>query len=1186
MSASITKNRYAFRSLWFHRKLAISVSLGVATAATVITGALIVGDSMRGSLRSLTIDRLGRIDQLVIPGGFFEASGIPATIDSRTIVPAIYFDQGVVETTASSTTPMRRASSIQILGIDNTFKSLDALNSLPNAEIGIDQIILNRAAADELSVSIGDMVTLRLPSEQAVPADSPLGKRDSQTEGIPRLKVVSVIDNRGLGRFALNPSQIEPLTAFLSRETIAATLDRSGQANVLFISQQPQGTKTNAGASVDDAWVSGLPLRLADLGLKLSRVTKTFATANGPATTVFDYYQLTSDRLLLPKAAVEKLTDVSNAAVSPQPAMTYLANAIERIDKDGNATASVPYSIVTAIDSSHSLTLDYGSTSVGNVGDDTANAAIAVVPMVLNDWTATALSASIGDRLRILFYEPEVESGREIEKSFDGVLTAIVPITKPVKPYRRSRPHEFDIPPTVYNDTDLTPSVPGVTDQDSISDWDLPFKLDRKISSEDDKYWAEHRLTPKVFIPLKSGQRLFGSRFGDTTSLRFSVDSAPNITALEDQIRASLLPIRGRLGWSPIKIRDAQIAASRGTTPFDALFLSLSMFVILAAVMLISLLYRLGMLQRGREYGLLLATGWSGRDVSRLAIREGLISSIPGILLGTIGGLGYAWLVLAALRSWWVGAVTVPFLEFHATPRSLLIGGLATLSVAMLTIWTTARRLRRATAQSLLAGRVEDSHLSIGQRQRSRHGELIIAGVLVVAAIGALVFGAMSPGTRGSGLVQAGAFVGSGMLLLIATLMATFHRLSLPHSRGSEANDGYTLWNLSSGNLKRNPLRSTLAIGLMAVATFLIVSIGAFQLRPTAAGVGGFSLIGKTATPLYRDLNDPLVQSELLGQDRDSINDAEIVSLRLKSGQDASCNNLYQAKRPQVLAVPAALAKESKRVSFDWAEVLKSEPVSPIGESPWRLLEKPATGSEDDPIPLVLDQNTAMWSLQLMGGAGSTCNFAWVDGKPIYFRVVGLLSNSVLQGSLIIGEDNFKQIFPEINGYQVFLVATTEPVRVAGVLENRLGDVGMDLTDSAQVLSRMMAVQNTYLKTFQSLGALGLLLGTFGLAIAQLRSVLERQGELAVLRAIGFGRYRLAGAVMIETVALLGAGIGCGLVCSAIAIAPHAFTGQLLPPVSQPLIAVTCIAMVGLVAGLVTVGRVVRMPLIESLRKV
>jgi ABC-type antimicrobial peptide transport system permease subunit len=130
-----------------------------------------------------------------------------------------------------------------------------------------------------------------------------------------------------------------------------------------------------------------------------------------------------------------------------------------------------------------------------------------------------------------------------------------------------------------------------------------------------------------------------------------------------------------------------------------------------------------------------------------------------------------------------------------------------------------------------------------------------------------------------------------------------------------------------------------------------------------------------------------------------------------------------------------------------------------------------------------------------------------------------------------------------------------------------------------------MAVQNTYLKTFQSLGALGLLLGTLGLAIAQLRSALERQGELAVMRAIGFSRYRLGSSVMIEAVYLLLLGIGCGLLCSAIAIAPNVLAGQVLPPVAQPLLAILGIVIVGLVAGAVTVARVVRMPLIQSLRQ-
>ncbi len=143
----------------------------------------------------------------------------------------------------------------------------------------------------------------------------------------------------------------------------------------------------------------------------------------------------------------------------------------------------------------------------------------------------------------------------------------------------------------------------------------------------------------------------------------------------------------------------------------------------------------------------------------------------------------------------------------------------------------------------------------------------------------------------------------------------------------------------------------------------------------------------------------------------------------------------------------------------------------------------------------------------------------------------------------------------------------------------------MDVTDTHTVLSRLMAVQNTYLKTFQSLGALGLLLGTVGLAIAQLRSALERQGELAVMRAIGFARRRLAAAVMFETASVLAVGIGCGVLCAALAVAPYLLSGQSRPPIAAPILAVILIAAVGLLAGLLAVARVVRMPLGSSLRK-
>ncbi len=174
-------------------------------------------------------------------------------------------------------------------------------------------------------------------------------------------------------------------------------------------------------------------------------------------------------------------------------------------------------------------------------------------------------------------------------------------------------------------------------------------------------------MTPKAFLPLADGQRLFGSRFGQTTGLRISTETAETIDELRQRLTKTLTPTMGELGWSIRPIRQQQLSASRGTTPFDGLFLSLSFFVILAAVMLIAMLFRLGLVQRMKQFGTLLAVGWSPRQVAKLALGEGLLVAAVGVAIGVVGGILYASGVLWALRSWWVGAVTVPFLTFHWT---------------------------------------------------------------------------------------------------------------------------------------------------------------------------------------------------------------------------------------------------------------------------------------------------------------------------------------------------------------------------------------------------------------------------------------------------------------------------------------------------------------------------------------
>ena len=63
--------RLIFVSFLHHWRMNLAVALGAAAGTAVLTGALLVGDSMRGSLRALALDRLDKIDEVLAPGRFF-----------------------------------------------------------------------------------------------------------------------------------------------------------------------------------------------------------------------------------------------------------------------------------------------------------------------------------------------------------------------------------------------------------------------------------------------------------------------------------------------------------------------------------------------------------------------------------------------------------------------------------------------------------------------------------------------------------------------------------------------------------------------------------------------------------------------------------------------------------------------------------------------------------------------------------------------------------------------------------------------------------------------------------------------------------------------------------------------------------------------------------------------------------
>lgn len=1211
--------QFVLRGLAHHWRINLAVALGVAATTAVLVGALLVGDSVRGSLRSLTLDRLGKIDALLIAEHYFREQIVadlvtqePFTSRFQQAEPALIFPRGTVEFPGS--TKVRRASQVLVVGCRDTFWNFDVRQIRPLKMPRVDEVVLNQALASDLGVQIGEQVVIRLPQVNEIPAESPLGEKEDRIRGITELKVVSIIPTKGLGRFSLTPSQSAPRTAFLSLETLQEPLDVEGKVNAILVSGNPQQPLPSQ--TVCDELSTWLDLTFADYGFNIRRVTQTFPREN-PASEeiIFDYFSFTSDKMVIEDQAA-RIADKAFKQLRGIPTFTYLANALVKLDEDGNEIgAAIPYSTVASIDIANKSDLSQERAASLNVSFSENG-------IGLNRWTADQLQAQVGDSIRLYYFEPETTHGRPQERQAEFVVETIIPFTEPGKPFTANSDPVFTDRPTWANDTHFTPEVKGITDQDSISNWQTPFQLTREVRDVDETYYDNHRLTPKAFLDLATAQQLWGSRFGKVTSYRIPVQETLEpgqakafVSSLENAFVQYLHQEKVRLGleFRPVKAQSLQ--ASSGTTPFDGLFLALSFFIIAAALMLVSLLFQLGIEQRADEIGILLATGFRRQQIGRLLTAEGSLVTLIGGLLGIGIGIAYAWLMLAGLTSedWWLGALVAPFLEFHITLQSVFIGYLLGALCCIASIRYGVRRTRHVATRRLLAGQMTDSlaDFLVAQQQRSIK---IPLGLLMTALLLATL------GTRWGGELQAATFVSSGAILLTAILLLVHRQFRLGSTQQNTRR--WNLSQLSRSNAARNPGRSTLIIGLIATASFLIVGMSCFRLSPSVAGTGGFDLIAESSEPVFADMNTVEGREDLLLDTEESLDFAEIFSLRVQPGDDASCNNLYKASRPQILGVTAALVKyfdDPEQQGFSWAS--SAAETADEKTNPWRLLNKPIA-NDTNVVPVVIDKNTAMYSLGMYFGIGEQKEFTYHDGRKVRFQVVGLLANSVLQGNLLIGDKYFKERFAHSEGYQFFLIKSKSadsinaPLKVTAnqdsaisagrmesglalandstqsshlqaisdALENALSDQGFDVEPARKRLENLLAVQNTYLSTFQSLGALGLLLGTFGLATVQLRSILERRAELALLRSSGFRRSRLAQLVMLENLLLLFGGLTTGVFAALFSVLPHMYFGDASVPFRDLIFTLSIVLAVGICTSLLTIRATLRAPVVAALR--
>ncbi|MFY7954296.1 MAG: hypothetical protein ACOVT5_17475, partial [Armatimonadaceae bacterium] len=426
--------KLVWRGLVHHRRAVAGVEVGVGLASGIIAGALLVGASVRESLRRIAAARIGRVDSAWVSQERFFRSSLAQKVGdeaSRPTAAVLILRGSALGRKGDGSGDGLRVGRVQVLGVDDSYWNLSPDGRKPGG-LTDDGVALGEPLAKALGIGVGDEIILRVEKPSLLSRDAPLSKIDDATVAISA-RVDRVLTDREFGRFNLSANQVPPFNCFVPRSVLQKAVGIADTANLLLVGPEPGHAPSDLQSVNRILWKHW---GLEDASLEIREAACRL--------------ELRTGRVFLEPAIARIATEVT---ADHEQVLTYFVNRLE------SGGRSAPYSTVAA------MTNPPGPK---DLRDD---------EIVVNQWLADDIGVRVGDRLRIAYWV--VGPLRKLEeKTTEFRVRAIVPIEGAAA------------------DPTLMPDIPGLTDKKDCREWEpgVPIDLDR-IRDKDQDWWTRYKGT-------------------------------------------------------------------------------------------------------------------------------------------------------------------------------------------------------------------------------------------------------------------------------------------------------------------------------------------------------------------------------------------------------------------------------------------------------------------------------------------------------------------------------------------------------------------------------------------------------------------------------------------------------------------------------------------------------------------